>query len=56
MKFLPKCRTKKLGMIYTILGSFCSIFNWGEADSWPKIRPRKIPVNSLPAGVICGKF
>ena len=24
MKFSPKCRTKKLGMIYTILGSFCS--------------------------------
>ena len=23
MKFSPKCRTKKLGMIYTILGNFC---------------------------------
>ena len=22
MKFSPKCRTKKLGIIYTILGSF----------------------------------
>ena len=32
MKFSTKCRTKKLGMIYTILLSFCSFFNWGEAD------------------------
>ena len=24
MKFTPKCRTKKLGMIYTIFESFCS--------------------------------
>ena len=24
MKFSPKCRTKKLGMIYTIPGCFCS--------------------------------
>ena len=27
MKFSPKCRIKKLGMIYTILGSFCSFLN-----------------------------
>ena len=26
MKFSPKCRTRKLGMINTILGSFCSFF------------------------------
>ena len=29
-KFSPKCITKKLGMIYTILGSFCSFLNWEE--------------------------
>ena len=46
MKFSPQCRTKKLGMIYTILGSFCSFLNWEGTDIWPKIRPRKIPVNS----------
>ena len=40
MKFSPKCRTKKLGIIYTILGSFCSFLNW----KGPKIRPRKISV------------
>ena len=29
MKFSPKCRkSKKLGMIYTILVSLCSFFNW----------------------------
>ena len=28
MKFSPKCRTKKLGVIYTNLGNFCSFFNW----------------------------
>ena len=43
MKFSPKCRTKKYGMIYTILESFCSFLNWEGADIWPKIRPRKIP-------------
>ena len=42
-KFPPKCRTKKLGMIYTILGSFCSFLNWEVADIRPQIRPRKIP-------------
>ena len=44
MKFSPKCRTKKLGMIYTILESFCSFSNWDGADIRPQIRPRKIPV------------
>ena len=42
MKFSPKCRTKKFGMIYTILGSFCSFFIWEGADIQPQIRPRKI--------------
>ena len=41
-KFSPKCRTKKLGMIYTILGRFCSFLNWERADIRPQIRPRKI--------------
>ena len=43
MKFPPKCRTKKLGMIRIILGSFCSCLNWEGADIRPQIRPRKIP-------------
>ena len=43
MKFSPKCRTKKLGMIYTILGSFCSFSNWEGANIRPQIRLRKIP-------------
>ena len=42
MTFLPKFRAKKLGMICTILESFCSVLNWEEADIWPQIRPRKI--------------
>ena len=44
MKFSPKCRTKKLGMIHTIWGSFCSFFNREGAVIQPKVRPRKIPV------------
>ena len=31
MKFSPNCRAKKLGIIYIILGSFGSFFNWEEA-------------------------
>ena len=46
MKFSPKCRTKKLGMIYTFLGSFCLFLIWERADIRPQIRPRKIPVFS----------
>ena len=42
MKFSSKCRTKKLGMIYTIFGSFCLFYNWDGANIRPKIRPRKI--------------
>ena len=40
MNFSPKCRTKKLGMIFTSLGIFCSFFNW-------EMRPRKFPVYSI---------
>ena len=43
-RFSPKCTTKQLGMIYTILGSFCLFLNWEGADIRPQIRPRKIPV------------
>ena len=44
MKLSSKCRTKKLGMIFTILGKFCSFLTWEGAYIWPQIRPRKIPV------------
>ena len=43
MIFPPKCRTKKLGMKNTILGSF-AIFIWEGADMQLQIMPRKIPV------------
>ena len=43
VKFSPKCRSRKLGKAYIILGSFCSFLNWEGADIRPKIRPRKIP-------------
>ena len=36
MKFSPKCRTKKLGMICTTFGSFCSYFKSDGADIGPK--------------------
>ena len=42
MKFSHKCRTKYLGMIYTISGSFCLILNAEGADIQPLIRLRKI--------------
>ena len=45
MKFSPKCRTKKLELIF--LGSFCSFLNWEGADIWPQSRTRKIPVKAL---------
>ena len=44
-RLLIKCKTKKLGMIYTILGCFCSFFNWEGADILPQIRPRKSPAS-----------
>ena len=43
MEFSPKCSTKKLGMVYTIMGRFCSFMNWEGADIWHQIRPRIIP-------------
>ena len=43
MKFLTKCRTKNLGMIYSFLGRFCSFLNWEGADILLQIKPRKIP-------------
>ena len=63
MRKSPKCRTKKLGMIYTILGSFCSFLNWEGANIRPEIRPRKIPAshkelhssnNYKQSGIQCG--
>ena len=36
MKFSSKYRSKKLGMTYIILESFCSFLNWEEADIRPK--------------------
>ena len=59
MKFSPKYRTKKLGMIYTILGSFYPFFNWEGVDIWSLIRLRKIPGNfsdNLTLQVKVGKF
>ena len=51
LKFSPKCRTKKLSMIHTILGSFCSFLNCEGADILPQIRPRKgISLYYLKAG------
>ena len=35
-------------MIYSILGSFCSFFNWEGANFWPQSRPRKIPASGYP--------
>ena len=43
MKFLPKCRTKKLGTIYTILESVCLYLNWEGADIQSQGRLKKIP-------------
>ena len=47
MKFSPKCRTKKLGMITPFWEVF-ALLNWERAIIRPQIRPRKIPVSSLP--------
>ena len=43
MKFSLNCRTKKLEMIYTILGALLNL-NWKGVDIRPQIRLRKIPV------------
>ena len=47
MKFSPNCRAKVLGMLYTILGSFCSFLDWEGGDIRPPNMPRKIPVKNL---------
>ena len=47
IKFSPKCGTKKLGVICTILGSFCSFLNWEGAIILPQIELRKIPEISI---------
>ena len=44
MKFSPKFRTRKLGIINTIWGNFCSFFKWEGADIRPQIRPKKNPL------------
>ena len=44
MNFFQKCKTKKLGMIYTILGSFCLFLNWERAEIRPEIRSTKMSV------------
>ena len=36
MKFSPKCRTKKFGITFTILGSFYSFFNEKGSIIGPK--------------------
>ena len=36
MKLSPKVRTKKLGIIYTIFGSFCSFLFLVGADIQPQ--------------------
>ena len=56
MEFSPKCNTKKLEMIYTIFGSFCSFLNWEGAAFHPQIRLRKIPalfLNTYMATTLC---
>ena len=48
MKFSPNCRSKELGVLFTILGSFCSFLDWEGADILPKNGPRKNPcVNTI---------
>ena len=42
MKFSPKFGTKRLGMIFTILGRFCSFLNSEGTVIRPHIRPRKM--------------
>ena len=44
MKCTPKSRTNEFEMMFTILGSVCSILDWEGADIRPQTRPKKIPV------------
>ena len=53
MKFSSKCRTKKLEMKNTILGSFYLFFNWEGANIRPQIRPWKILVVLIQESGIC---
>ena len=53
MKFSPKCRTKKLGMIYTIVGSFCYFLNWKGAIYGPKSGLGKSLYNVFTQGYQC---
>ena len=43
MKFSSNFRTKELGILFTILGSFHSFLDWEGADIWLQNRPKKIP-------------
>ena len=43
MKAPPNCRAKKLGMVITILGSFCLFLDWEGANIRPQNRPMEIP-------------
>ena len=43
MKFLPKCRTKKLRIKIHHFGKFLLILNWESTVIRPQIRLRKIP-------------
>ena len=48
MKFQPKCRTKKLGMIYTILGSFAHFL----IGKWSIFGPKSALGKSLHMGML----
>ena len=41
--FFPNCRANELGMLFTILGSFCLFLGRAGANIQPQNRPRKIP-------------
>ena len=51
-KFSPKCITKKLWMMYTILWSFCSFLNWWGTNIQPKIRLRKTPALNITCTIL----
>ena len=40
--FIKLYSAKRLGMLFTILRSFCSFLDWEGTDTQPQIRPRKI--------------
>ena len=44
VKFSSNCRANEMGMLFTILGSFCVFFlERAGANIWQQNRPRKIP-------------